>query len=69
MRKIPTPIPNNCTGSGPAPKRPGHLLHEQPGESGRKPNDTPIPKPDVNPYPDQPRSRGPEPEQFFYKSR
>ena len=64
MRKIPTPIPNNCTGFGPAPKRPGHLLHEQPGESGRKPNDTPIPKPDVNPDPDQPRSRGSEPEQF-----
>ena len=46
MRKIPIPIPNNCTGSGPAPKRPGHLLQEQPGESGRN---TPI----------IPRSRGP----------
>ena len=67
MRKIPTPIPNNCTGSGPAPKRPGHLLHEQPGESGRKTNDSPDDSPDVNPIPINPDPDDPDPEQFFGK--
>jgi hypothetical protein len=46
--------------SGPAPKRPGHLLHEQPGESGRKTNDSPDDGPDVNPIPINPDPDDPE---------
>ena len=60
----PDPDPEQLFGFGPAPKRPGHLLHEQPGKSGR--NTPIIPRsrgPMSSPTPMAPI--GPDPEQFF----
>ena len=50
--------PEQLFGFGPTPKRPGHLLHEQPGKSGRNTPIIPRPRsPMSSPNPD---SDGPE---------